>query len=78
MFTRILSAPNAFYKSQQRDEPDLSDSEKLTILEELFLSKPAAFLNRYKQFLVELDLDCFSNLENDYEIQVHLKEIRYR
>lgn len=59
MFQRIISSPSAFFKHQQRSEPDLIDSEKLAILQDLFIKNPATFLSRYQEFLVAEDLENF-------------------
>lgn len=47
LFDDILQKPDVFYRSQQRNEPEISMDEKRTILNDLFQTKPATFLERY-------------------------------
>ena len=53
MFQTVVSSagPNAFYRHQKMDEPDLTEEEKMDILQGLFESKPAVFLERYQRWI---------------------------
>ncbi|VDP08322.1 unnamed protein product [Soboliphyme baturini] len=73
MFSRIVSAEGAFFRSQQKDEPDLSDDEKLQICSELFFQSPKTFLARYGKYLLKDDIPLFSDFRDDYEVDFHLR-----
>ena len=75
MLERIAKS-DAVVKSQQRDEPDLTDEKRYEILDEILTKKPATFLYRFGTFVSEEDLGYFNNLEDDYEIKFYLKEIK--
>lgn len=47
LFNKIITNKKAIIKLQQRDEPELSDDEKLQILKELFDSNLNIFLEKY-------------------------------
>ncbi|KAI6176237.1 DUF2052 domain-containing protein [Aphelenchoides bicaudatus] len=59
LFEHILSKSDVFYRSQQRDEPELKDEEKRQILNELFEEKPSIFLERYHTYISKEHIDCF-------------------
>ena len=62
-------------KTQQRDEPDLTKSEKIAILTELIQRLPGSFLMRFGAVLDEEHLTYF-NYCQDHEVQYRLKELR--
>lgn len=51
MFHAILQKPDVFYRAQQRDEAEIELDEKRQILNDLFDSKPAVFLERYHSYI---------------------------
>jgi hypothetical protein len=51
LFDEIIQRPDVFYRSQQRDEPEISVDEKRSILNTLFNTKPAVFLERYHNLI---------------------------
>ncbi|CAD5233759.1 unnamed protein product [Bursaphelenchus xylophilus] len=61
VFTKILGLSDVFYRHQKKDEPDLEDEERLKILENLFISNPSLFLQRYHRYLDEGDISLFSD-----------------
>ena len=64
-------------KSQQRDEPELTEEHKVTILREILTEKPATFLMRFGKYLAKEDLQYFDHsAEHDYELDFRLKELR--
>lgn len=74
MISRVASS-SATVKSQQRGEPDLTISEKVSILRNIFDISPGSFLMRFGNYLVEDDLKNFDHLKEDYEIAFQLKEL---
>ncbi|CAG0903530.1 unnamed protein product [Cyprideis torosa] len=78
MFQSLVQT-EAYFKNQQRGEPDLTTNEKLVILAEVYSKGPAAFLGRFGSFLRQEDLVLFDNIDpDDYEASFHLEEIRRR
>uniref|UniRef100_A0A915JWC3 CCD97-like C-terminal domain-containing protein n=1 Tax=Romanomermis culicivorax TaxID=13658 RepID=A0A915JWC3_ROMCU len=59
MFDKIISDKRAFFRHQQKNEPNLNDSEKLSILREMYDKKPSSFLVRYEKFLNYCDAQFF-------------------
>lgn len=79
MFQTILSAKNAFFKSQQKNDPELDEREKMKILHELFDSNKSTFLQRYGKFLEHEHICLFQSASTvEYEVQHHLTEIQFR
>jgi len=74
MFARIIAA-DVTIKSQQRDEPDLTDNEKFQYLQEMLDRSPAKFLMKYGGLLLEHHLVYFKKY-NDYEITFRLRELQ--
>lgn len=74
MFARIIAA-DVIIKSQQRDEPDLTDNEKFYYLQEMLNTSPGKFLMKYGRLLLEPDLVYFKKYD-DYEITFRLRELR--
>uniref|UniRef100_A0A0R3S4G6 DUF2052 domain-containing protein n=1 Tax=Elaeophora elaphi TaxID=1147741 RepID=A0A0R3S4G6_9BILA len=73
MIGRIISHDDIFYRSEQRDTPDLTMEEKRALLENLFVENSHLFMRRYHKYLVVEDCDCFD--QNDYEIQFYVKAV---
>ncbi|XP_006812209.1 coiled-coil domain-containing protein 97-like [Saccoglossus kowalevskii] len=77
MIKRIANS-DARIKNQQRDEPDLTEEQKMDIVGEILKKKPAIFLERFGTFLLEEDLELFKSFENDYVINFYLEDIKKR
>lgn len=77
MLNRI-SHSDAFFKSQQKNEPDLEVSEKLEICSMLLQKCPLLFLSRYSKYLIAEDLAYFRRMECNYEVNFHLAEAEKR
>ncbi|CAG9532074.1 unnamed protein product [Cercopithifilaria johnstoni] len=73
MIDRIISHDGVFYRSEQRDTPDLTIQEKRELLENLFMKNSHVFMGRYHRYLTVEDCDCFD--QNDYEIQCYIKSV---
>lgn len=67
----------AIFKSQQKDDPDLSIDEKAKIAGDLFRKNHTMFLSRFGRFLREEHLRYFSDIQNqDYEVMFHVNRLR--
>lgn len=74
MFTKIaLKADNV--KSQQKDEKELTLTEKENYLKELFNENPQRILYQFGKYLENGDLELFKNFE-DYEIQFYVEKYK--
>lgn len=75
----ITSQKDAFFKSQQRDEADLSNDEKTAIVRKLFESDLSLFLYRYGKYLNEnqlnFTLDCVTGTNKD-DIIMQIEELK--
>ncbi|XP_018428270.1 PREDICTED: coiled-coil domain-containing protein 97 [Nanorana parkeri] len=63
-------------RSQQIGEPEFSHEQKMSILLDLYQSKPIIFLERFRKVLKDEHLQCFSQLSGDYTADFYFKEIR--
>lgn len=72
----ISNKSEAFFKSQQKNDEDLSLEEKRTIVKDLMQSNRTIFLQRYGQYLNLEQLEYFQNDDcEDVRVQVNfLKE----
>lgn len=77
MFERILGKSDVFYRHQQNGEPDLTEEEKRTILDELLASNKALFLQRYGQHMVTDDCELFRS-DSDPLVQFLVGQIESR
>lgn len=59
LFKRIVSEKSAFFRSQQKNEPELTDEEKYEIVSKLYVDKPPLFLSRYSNFMSKNDCQWF-------------------
>ncbi|CDW56699.1 DUF2052 domain containing protein [Trichuris trichiura] len=73
MLNRIADTPGAYFKSQQRNEPDLTLEERLLILRNLYKDRPCGFLSRYEQMLTANDLLLFDHVRGMYEADFFLR-----
>ncbi len=72
-----VSCSGSTVRSQQRGDPDLTDSQKTEILSQLLHRSPGDFLRRYGSLLGETDLNYFESLsDGGYEVQFRIQELR--
>ncbi|XP_041468356.1 coiled-coil domain-containing protein 97-like [Lytechinus variegatus] len=77
MFENIALS-NARIKNLQRDDVDLSMSERVKILSEQFHHSPAVFIEKFHPYLCEDDLVCFEPSSDVYEVSFYLKRTKRR
>uniref|UniRef100_A0A7I4YUQ4 CCD97-like_C domain-containing protein n=1 Tax=Haemonchus contortus TaxID=6289 RepID=A0A7I4YUQ4_HAECO len=77
LFERILGKSDVFYRHQQCNEPDLTESDKRGILDDLLTSNKALFLQRYGQYMNASDCALFHD-ECDPLIQFMVSQIEGR
>ncbi|XP_069063633.1 coiled-coil domain-containing protein 97 isoform X2 [Pleurodeles waltl] len=58
----VIASSKLQIRSQQKDEPDFTQEQKLRILLEMYKSKPVVFLERFRKVLKEEHLACFDHL----------------
>ncbi|KAG8540182.1 hypothetical protein GDO81_019748 [Engystomops pustulosus] len=75
MFTEISASPVPI-RSQQKGEPEFSPEQKMSMLLDLYHTKPLVFLERFRKVLKEEHLQCFRHLSGDYTADFYFKEIR--
>lgn len=75
----ITCQKDAFFKSQQRDEADLSTDEKTAIVRKLFETDPSLFLYRYGKYLNEnqlnFTLECVTCTNKD-DIIMQIEQLK--
>ena len=79
MFSRIINRTDVNIKSQQRNEADLTNEQKMEILKDIFEQNPRVFLARFGKWISIDDLQCFvaaSGSEMEYAIDVLKKSLR--
>uniref|UniRef100_A0A0X3PY20 CCD97-like C-terminal domain-containing protein n=1 Tax=Schistocephalus solidus TaxID=70667 RepID=A0A0X3PY20_SCHSO len=75
MFFRLVAQDGPHFRHQTRDEPPLTDEEKIKIVSDLFLKNPGQFLARYSSFLVwPDDAGCFDQHLDDFTVQFYLRK----
>lgn len=72
----VIASSKLQIRSQQKDEPDFTQEQKLGILLEMYKSKPVVFLERFRKALKEEHLACFNHLAGNYEVDFYCQEIR--
>ncbi len=76
IFKNIM-ASGCSIKSQQRGETDLSETELCSVLHNILLQKPGAFLTRFGQYLEVADLSYFDSLaKTNFEVEFRVGELR--
>lgn len=76
MFKRII-ASGCSIKSQQRGEPDLTETELCEELHAILCQRPGSFLMRFGKYLDGSDLEYFEHKSaDDYEVGFRVKELR--
>ncbi len=67
-----------FFRSQQRDEPELSSVEKKEIAASLLDSSPSNFLARFGKVLDPSHLFYFHQYKDSYEVMFYLQQLENR
>lgn len=73
---RAVSESHVPIRSQQKGEPEFSHEQKMSMLLDLYQTKPLIFLERFHKVLKEEHLSCFSQLSGDYTANFYFEEIR--
>lgn len=80
MIEYLISNKEAYFKSQQRDEEDLTDEQKRNIALEIFNQSKALFLSRFGKQLKEEHLKYFETFTEDenegYDLQFYIQNLR--
>lgn len=76
MIDRIAQNQTVYFKSQQKDENDLSFGDKRSIVDKTFREKKDLFLQRYGHLLSEKELDSLAESEDDSDITVIVKSLK--
>lgn len=74
-----IGKSSAVFKSQQIDDPEILEEEKVKLAETVLFENPVAFLSRFGKFLSERHLQLFSTFKNDcngYDIDFHVAQLR--
>lgn len=71
-----ISRSDAFFKHQQRNDPDLTESEKYKIAEDILSKSKSLFLERFWKHLELEDISYFKAFSNEYTVDFYLKEIQ--
>ncbi|KAK2575195.1 hypothetical protein KPH14_003230 [Odynerus spinipes] len=72
-----LAKSNANFKSQQKDDPELTCEEKQTIANNLLTKSHCLFLAKFGRHLCEEHLKYFDrHKEDDYEISYHINRLQ--
>ncbi|XP_036598922.1 coiled-coil domain-containing protein 97 isoform X2 [Trichosurus vulpecula] len=72
---RAVAGSRIPVQSQQKDEPDFTEREKVAILGRLYREKPLVFLERFRSSLREEHLACFQHLRGDYRADFYCAEV---
>ncbi|XP_066281469.1 coiled-coil domain-containing protein 97-like isoform X2 [Branchiostoma lanceolatum] len=75
---RRIADSEARIKNQSRDEPDLTTEQKMDIVRGILEKSHLTFLERFWKYLAEEDLEYFQRMQNCYELDFYMKEIRKR
>ncbi|XP_035672691.1 coiled-coil domain-containing protein 97-like isoform X1 [Branchiostoma floridae] len=75
---RRIADSEARIKNQSRDEPDLTTQQKMDIVRDILEKSHLTFLERFWKYLAEEDLEYFQRMQNCYELDFYMKEIRKR
>ncbi|KAI2805796.1 hypothetical protein RDWZM_008959 [Blomia tropicalis] len=80
MIKLIASQKDAYFKSQQRDETDLNDDQKRTIVQNLFDTNKTIFLHHYGKYLDKDDLQNLESLWTDEksDLYIQIKDLKER
>lgn len=76
VFKKIINSERTI-QSQQRGEPELTDNQKIDVLQSLLKNKGGSFLMRFGSLFDESDLAYIESvIKLNYEVIHHLKELR--
>ncbi|GLV33118.1 uncharacterized protein CBL_10465 [Carabus blaptoides fortunei] len=80
MIEHLIKSEDAYFKSQQRDEAELSSKQKQEIAETILAKSKANFLARFGKNLKQEHLEYFTAYVNDenegYEINFYLSDLK--
>jgi len=71
-----LTLSDAVFKSQARDEPDLTYEEKIKVASELIDTKTVSFFSRFGHHMTDADLPYLVHLKGHYMVDHCIAEIR--
>lgn len=72
-----LTKSKAIFKSQQKDDPDLSSEEKLTIARSLLKKSYCLFLSKFGHYMKKEHLKYFEKIkDDDYEVAYHFNRLQ--
>lgn len=77
----LSSNPNIFFKSQQRDEPELLQTDKIKVAKDIYQRNPQTFLMRFGGYMEEKHLNDFARLsiaKSDDEMYSMINEYQRR
>lgn len=72
-----LAESNAYFKSQQRGDADLTKDDKYKIAKDILERNPLVFLSRFWSYLSVENLVNFKYLQGDYEADFYIKQIQH-
>ncbi|XP_078675297.1 coiled-coil domain-containing protein 97-like isoform X2 [Branchiostoma floridae x Branchiostoma belcheri] len=75
---RRVAESEARIKNQSRDEPDLTTQQKMDIVRGILEKSHLTFLERFWKYLAEEDLEYFQRMQNSYELDFYMKEVKKR
>lgn len=79
IFNYLIQNKDICFKTQQRDEADFTDEEKLKIAKEIYDKSKASFLLRFGKYMMKQQLEIFApsaiNSEEDEEIKLILANL---
>ncbi|XP_076766558.1 coiled-coil domain-containing protein 97-like [Xylocopa sonorina] len=72
-----VARSKAIFKSQQKDDPDLTYDEKLTIARNIFQKSHCLFLSKFGHYMKKEHLKYFEKIkEEDYEVAYHFNRLQ--
>lgn len=75
---QVVSSEGVHFKSQQIGDPELQDTEKRKIVEDVLNRSHGLFLSKFGQHLCQEHLEFFSkpNEAEQYEVDFYLRQLR--
>lgn len=70
-----LVKSKAFFKSEQKNDPELSFDEKRIVALNLLEKNPSQFLARFGYYLKKEHLELFTKINDNYEISFYIKQL---
>ncbi|GAB6026080.1 hypothetical protein CHUAL_012283 [Chamberlinius hualienensis] len=75
LIEKIITCKNAYFKSQQIGDADLTLDEKRNIVRDFLNQGPVYFFRRFHQCLDVCDLKYFESFKDNYEVAFYIKNI---